>query len=123
MRRAFITLIYSRMCEGGGSSSGSTDNRHNTSGSHGGIGIGNGNSGGTSSDSSHLRPRCNAADPSHKMEKIEKVKYETDALKMSLSKIATMLQVGFGEAGRGLDSGDGGELVGHPRQAIIQMVL
>lgn len=38
-----------------------------------------------------------AQNPAHKLEKVEKVRYETDALKMSLAKIATMLQVGFGE--------------------------
>ena len=30
------------------------------------------------------------------------MRYETDALKLSLAKIATMLQVGFGEAGNNL---------------------
>lgn len=43
-----------------------------------------------------------AANPAFKMEKVHKVVYETDALKLSLSKIATMLQVGFGEAGNNL---------------------
>jgi hypothetical protein len=43
-----------------------------------------------------------AANPAYQLEKIEKVRYETDALKMSLAKIATMLQVGFGEAGNNL---------------------
>jgi len=43
-----------------------------------------------------------AQNPAHKLEKVEKVRYETDALKMSLAKIATMLQVGFGEAGNNL---------------------
>merc|ERR1719460_3571581 len=43
-----------------------------------------------------------AANPAHKLEKITKVRYETDALKMSLAKIAAMLQVGFGEAGNNL---------------------
>ena len=43
-----------------------------------------------------------AANPAYQLEKVTKVKYETDALKMSLSKIATMLQVGFGEAGNNL---------------------
>jgi len=43
-----------------------------------------------------------AANPAHKLEKITKVRYETDALKMSLGKIASMLQVGFGEAGNNL---------------------
>ena len=39
-----------------------------------------------------------AANPAYQLEKVTKVRYETDALKMSLAKIATMLQVGFGEA-------------------------
>merc|ERR1719240_1899098 len=43
-----------------------------------------------------------AANPAYQLEKIEKVRYETDALKLSLAKIATMLQVGFGEAGNDL---------------------
>jgi len=43
-----------------------------------------------------------AQNPAYQMEKVQKVVYETDALKMSLSKIATMLQVGFGEAGNNL---------------------
>lgn len=43
-----------------------------------------------------------AANPAHKLERITKVRYETDALKMSLGKIAAMLQVGFGEAGNNL---------------------
>jgi len=43
-----------------------------------------------------------AANPAHQLEKVTRVRYETDALKMSLSKIATMLQVGFGEAGNNL---------------------
>jgi len=43
-----------------------------------------------------------AANPAYQLEKIEVVRYETDALKLSLSKIATMLQVGFGEAGNDL---------------------
>jgi class 3 adenylate cyclase len=43
-----------------------------------------------------------AANPAYQMEPVTKVVYETDALKMSLSKIATMLQVGFGEAGNNL---------------------
>jgi len=43
-----------------------------------------------------------AANPAHRLEKITKVRYETDALKMSLAKIAAMLQVGFGEAGNNL---------------------
>ena len=43
-----------------------------------------------------------AANPAHQLEKITKVRYETDALKLSLAKIATMLQVGFGEAGNDL---------------------
>ena len=34
-----------------------------------------------------------AANPAHQVEKPEKVRYETDALKLSLAKIATMLQV------------------------------
>ena len=43
-----------------------------------------------------------AANPAHQLEKVERVRYETDALKLSLAKIATMLQVGFGEAGNNL---------------------
>jgi len=43
-----------------------------------------------------------AANPAYQLEKVHKVRYETDALKMSLAKIATMLQVGFGEAGNNL---------------------
>lgn len=43
-----------------------------------------------------------AANPAYKLEVVHKVQYETDALKMSLGKIATMLQVGFGEAGNNL---------------------
>merc|ERR1711988_474039 len=43
-----------------------------------------------------------AANPAHQLEKVTKVRYETDALKLSLAKIATMLQVGFGEAGNNL---------------------
>merc|ERR1719240_1178161 len=42
------------------------------------------------------------ANPAYQLEKVTKVKYETDALKLSLAKIATMLQVGFGEAGNNL---------------------
>ena len=43
-----------------------------------------------------------AANPAYKLESPEKVVYETDALRLSLAKIATMLQVGFGEAGNNL---------------------
>jgi len=43
-----------------------------------------------------------AANPAYKLEQVTKVRYETDALKLSLAKIATMLQVGFGEAGNNL---------------------
>jgi len=43
-----------------------------------------------------------AANPAHKLETVKVVKYETDALMLSLSKISTMLQVGFGEAGNNL---------------------
>ena len=34
-----------------------------------------------------------AANPAYKMEKVTRVRYETDSLKVSLSKIAAMLQV------------------------------
>jgi len=43
-----------------------------------------------------------AANPAHKLEKITRVRYETDQLKVSLAKISAMLQVGFGEAGNNL---------------------
>ena len=43
-----------------------------------------------------------AADPAYKIPEVEKVRYETDKLMVSLAKIATMLQVGFGEAGNNL---------------------
>jgi class 3 adenylate cyclase len=43
-----------------------------------------------------------AANPAYRLEEVKEIKYETDALKMSLGKIATMLQVGFGEAGNNL---------------------
>jgi len=43
-----------------------------------------------------------AANPAHKLEAVKTVKYETDALRVSLNKIAQLLQVGFGEAGNNL---------------------
>jgi hypothetical protein len=43
-----------------------------------------------------------AANPAHKLEAVKSVKYETDALRVSLNKIAQLLQVGFGEAGNNL---------------------
>jgi class 3 adenylate cyclase len=43
-----------------------------------------------------------AKNPAYKLKKVDHVKYETDALRVSLSKIASMLQVGFGEAGNNL---------------------
>jgi class 3 adenylate cyclase len=43
-----------------------------------------------------------AANPAYQLESVKEVKYETDQLRMSLAKIATMLQVGFGEAGNNL---------------------
>ncbi len=43
-----------------------------------------------------------AANPAYKLEAKKEVKYETDALYVSLAKIAQLLQVGFGEAGNNL---------------------
>lgn len=43
-----------------------------------------------------------AANPAYKLEQVKQVKYETDALYVSLAKIAALLQVGFGEAGNNL---------------------
>ena len=43
-----------------------------------------------------------AANPAHKLEAVKSVKYETDALRVSLNKIAQLLKVGFGEAGNNL---------------------
>jgi len=43
-----------------------------------------------------------AANPAYKLEAVKQVKYETDALYVSLAKIAALLQVGFGEAGNNL---------------------
>jgi len=43
-----------------------------------------------------------ATNPAHKLEAVKTVKYETDALRVSLNKIAQLLQVGFGEAGNNL---------------------
>merc|ERR1719409_1884210 len=43
-----------------------------------------------------------AANPAYQMDPVTKVVYETDALRVSLNKIAQLLQVGFGEAGNNL---------------------
>ena len=43
-----------------------------------------------------------AANPAYKPEEVKSAKYETDQLRISLSKIAQLLQVGFGEAGNNL---------------------
>mmetsp|Transcript_5252 Transcript_5252/g.11424 ORF Transcript_5252/g.11424 Transcript_5252/m.11424 type:complete len:929 (-) Transcript_5252:902-3688(-) len=43
-----------------------------------------------------------AANPAYKLEQVKQIKYETDALYVSLAKIAALLQVGFGEAGNHL---------------------
>jgi len=43
-----------------------------------------------------------AANPAYRLEQKKEVKYETDQLYVSLSKIAKLLQVGFGEAGNNL---------------------
>jgi len=43
-----------------------------------------------------------AANPAYKLEAVKQVKFETDALYVSLAKIAGLLQVGFGEAGNNL---------------------